>query len=69
MYLVHPAVMEQGLNITGSLRALGSSLTIKGCVRVSVCNTILHDHPTLSLVVRIKHLNAPSQCSDSELNI
>ena len=34
-----------------------------------VCHTILHDHPTLSLVVRIKHLNAPSQCSDNELNL
>ena len=34
-----------------------------------VCNTILHDHPTLSLVVRIKHLNAPSQCSYTALNI
>ena len=38
-------------------------------VRLCVCHTILHHHPTLSLVVRIKHLNAPSQCSDSELNI
>ena len=38
-------------------------------VCLSVSHTILYDRLTLSLVVRIKHLNAPSQCSDSELNI
>ena len=32
----------------------------------SVCHTYLHQHPTL---IRIKHWNTPSQCSDSELNI
>ena len=42
---------------------LASSLNIKGCVRVSVCVCVTSSPKSLSLVVRIEHLNAPSQCS------
>ena len=38
------------------------SLTIKGCVRLSVMSI-------MSCHFIISHLNAPSQCSDNELNI
>ena len=60
-------------NLLGPYMLSLISLTIKGCVRVSVCvcvsHTYFHHHPPLSLLVRIKHLDTPSQCSDSELNI
>ena len=32
----------------------------------NISHPILHHHPALSLVVRIKHLNTPSLCRDSE---
>ena len=43
--------------------AVQSSLTIKGCVCLSVCVCV-----TQFCIARIKHLNDPRQCSGIDIN-